>query len=49
MLCLRYRLNGEGAVMGGMSDVRLQLLAKELETEQQAKVFNAPQGWGAGA
>ena len=30
--------------MGGMSDVRLQLLAKELEAGQQAKVFNAPEG-----
>lgn len=32
--------------MGGMSDVRLQLLAKELEAGQQAKVFNAPEGLG---
>lgn len=35
--------------MGGMSDVRLQLLAKELEAGQRAKVFNAPAGlsrWG---
>jgi len=36
----------EDAVMGGMSDVRLQLLAKELEAGQQAKVFNAPEGLG---
>lgn len=32
--------------MGGMSDVRLQLLARELEVGQQAKVFNAPEGLG---
>lgn len=32
--------------MGGMSDVRLQLLARELEAGQQAKVFNAPEGLG---
>ncbi|AVD87876.1 MULTISPECIES: DUF1127 domain-containing protein [Pseudomonas] len=35
--------------MGGLSDVRLQLLAKELEDEQRPKVFNAPAGlsrWG---
>ena len=32
--------------MGGMSDVRLQLLAKELETEQQAKVFSNGEGPG---
>ena len=32
--------------MGGMSDVRLQLLAREMEAGQQARVFNAPQGMG---
>ncbi|EPJ8758872.1 DUF1127 domain-containing protein [Pseudomonas putida] len=32
--------------MGGMSDVRLQLMARELEAGQQAKVFNAPEGLG---
>lgn len=35
--------------MGGMSDVRLQLLATELEVEQRPKVYNAPaglDGWG---
>jgi uncharacterized protein YjiS (DUF1127 family) len=36
----------EYAAMGGMSDVRLQLLARELEVGQQAKVFNAPEGLG---
>jgi len=36
----------ENAAMGGMSDVRLQLMAKELEAGQQAKVFNAPAGLG---
>ena len=36
----------EGAVIGGISDVRLQLMASELEAGQQAKVFNAPQGLG---
>jgi uncharacterized protein YjiS (DUF1127 family) len=36
----------ENAVMGGMSDVRLQLLASELEAGQQAKVFNAPKELG---
>lgn len=32
--------------MGGMSDVRLQLLAKELDAGQQTRVFNAPEGLG---
>ncbi|AYG47305.1 DUF1127 domain-containing protein [Pseudomonas sp. Leaf58] len=32
--------------MGGMSDVRLQLLAKELQAGQQAKVLSAPEGLG---
>ncbi|BBH48679.1 DUF1127 domain-containing protein [Pseudomonas sp. KU43P] len=32
--------------MGGMSDVRLQLMARELESEQRTKVFNAPEGLG---
>ena len=32
--------------MGGMSDVRLQLLGKELEARQQTSVFSAPQGLG---
>ncbi|NIE76559.1 DUF1127 domain-containing protein [Pantoea sp. Ap-967] len=32
--------------MGGMSDVRLQLLAKELDAGQQTKVFSAPAGLG---
>lgn len=32
--------------MAGMTDVRLQLLAKELEAGQQARVLNAPQGLG---
>lgn len=32
--------------MGGMSDVRLQLLAKELEAGQQDKVSHAPAGFG---
>lgn len=32
--------------MGGMSDVRLQLMAKELESGQQARIFNAPAGLG---
>ncbi|CRI59706.1 uncharacterized protein YjiS (DUF1127 family) [Pseudomonas sp. TE6288] len=32
--------------MGGMSDVRLQLLASELESEQRPRVFSAPQGMG---
>ncbi|MHA7115870.1 DUF1127 domain-containing protein [Pseudomonas promysalinigenes] len=32
--------------MGGMSDVRLQLLAKELGAEQRTKVFDAPAGLG---
>jgi uncharacterized protein YjiS (DUF1127 family) len=39
----------ENAVMGGMSDVRLQLMAKEMEAGQRAKVFNTPAGlsrWG---
>lgn len=32
--------------MGGMSDVRLQLLARELETSQRPVIFNAPAGLG---
>ncbi|MFJ4393442.1 DUF1127 domain-containing protein [Pseudomonas sp. NPDC089396] len=32
--------------MGGMSDVRLQLMADELEAEQRTQVFNAPAGLG---
>ncbi|QCI15245.1 DUF1127 domain-containing protein [Pseudomonas putida] len=32
--------------MGGMSDVRLQLLARELEAEQHNQVFDAPVGLG---
>ncbi|MBF8744345.1 DUF1127 domain-containing protein [Pseudomonas putida] len=32
--------------MGGMSDVRLQLLAKELEAGQRNQVFDAPAGFG---
>ncbi|HDS1737257.1 MULTISPECIES: DUF1127 domain-containing protein [Pseudomonas] len=32
--------------MGGFSDVRLQLLAKELESGQQPRVSNAPAGLG---
>lgn len=35
--------------MGGLSDVRLQLLPGELEAGQRPKVFNAPAGlsrWG---
>ncbi|HYQ52346.1 DUF1127 domain-containing protein [Pseudomonas sp. NPDC012596] len=32
--------------MGGMSDVRLQLMAKELEAGQKAKVCNAPADLG---
>ncbi|MGF6391760.1 DUF1127 domain-containing protein [Pseudomonas plecoglossicida] len=32
--------------MGGMSDVRLQLMAKELESGQQGRIFNAPAGLG---
>lgn len=34
--------------MGGMSDVRLQLLARGLEAGQQTKVFNAPAPAGLG-
>ncbi|WP_286913601.1 MULTISPECIES: DUF1127 domain-containing protein [unclassified Pseudomonas] len=32
--------------MAGMSDVRVQLMARELEDEQRTKVFNAPAGLG---
>ncbi len=32
--------------MGGMSDVRLQLLARELEAGQHNQVFDAPAGLG---
>jgi len=32
--------------MSGISDVRLQLMAKELEAGQQTKVFSAPAGLG---
>ncbi|MDU9401143.1 DUF1127 domain-containing protein [Pseudomonas sp. zfem004] len=32
--------------MGGMSDVRLQLLATELEAGQRPKVYSAPAGLG---
>nr|WP_314619768.1 DUF1127 domain-containing protein [uncultured Pseudomonas sp.] len=32
--------------MAGMSDVRVQPMARELEDEQRTKVFNAPAGLG---
>lgn len=33
-------------MMGGVSDVRLQLLAEELEEGLRPKVYNAPAGLG---
>jgi uncharacterized protein YjiS (DUF1127 family) len=44
--CFTVSTDRENAAMGGMSDVRLHLMAKELETGQHAKVFNAPAGLG---
>ncbi|MGE7993722.1 DUF1127 domain-containing protein [Pseudomonas sp. NPDC089554] len=32
--------------MNGFSDVRLQLLARELDAGQRPKVYSAPQGMG---
>jgi uncharacterized protein YjiS (DUF1127 family) len=46
ILSPRLQTEGEKAAMGGMSDVRLQLLAKELDAGQQTRVFNAPAGFG---